>query len=118
MAERLTFVDVREMNLDAGLVTGQGGDGVAQRHRCVGVTTWVDEYSIEAFARFVYPIYQLTFVVALPTSHAHAQLARERFELSVHISERVLPIHLRLTQTEQVEVRPMQNEDVDGEGHS
>ena len=100
------------MNFDARLVAGQGGDGVAQRHRCVGVTTWVDEYSIEALARFVYPIYQLTFVVTLATCDAHAQLARECFELSVYIRERVLPIHLRLTQTEQVEVRSMQNEDV------
>jgi hypothetical protein len=100
------------MNLDARLVTG--GDGVAQRHRGVGVTARVDEYSIEAFARFVYPIYQLTFVVTLTTCDADAQLARQRFELSVYISERVLPIHLRFTQTEQVEVRSMQNEDVGG----
>lgn len=72
MSKRLTLVDVGEVNLDARLV--DGGDGVAQRHRCVGVSTWVDEYSIEAFTRFVYPIYQLAFVVRLSTCHADAQL--------------------------------------------
>lgn len=98
MTELLTLVDVREMNLDAWL--RDSGDGVAQRHRCVGVTTGIDKHTIEAFLRFVYPIYQLTFVVALATGDTDTELARECLELRVHIIERVSAIHIRLAQTE------------------
>lgn len=115
MPESFALVDVRQMNLDARLF--DGGDGVAQRHRCVGVTTWVDQYTIEAFARFVYPIYQLTFVVTLSTSDANTQLVRQRFELSVHVRQSVFAIHLGLTQTKQVQVWSVQNEDVRQRSH-
>ena len=75
MTEFLTLVHVGKMNFDARL--RDSGDGVAQRYGCVRVATGVDQHTIEAFLRFVYPIYQLAFVVTLSTSDTDPELARE-----------------------------------------
>ena len=62
-------------------------------------------------ARFVDPVDQLALVVALPEVELEAEFAGEPAAIRLDVGERVAAVDFGLALAEQVEVRPVENDD-------
>jgi hypothetical protein len=61
--------------------------------------------------RFVNPVNQLAFMVALPKVELQAVRLRSALTQRLHIGQRLRAIHSRLTRTEQIQIGAIQNQE-------
>jgi len=73
---------------------------------------WVDEGPSHRVDPLVQPIDQSAFVVRLENLEADAQFARERMQAFVDLGESRRAVDVRFAPAEQVEVRPVQDEEL------
>ena len=108
-AKVLPSMDVREMHLHHRRV--DGGDGVAQGHRRVGEAAGIEDDTLDGVAvSLVQPVDERAFMVALEKVERHA--GKGRAEVGFEVGQRVVAVGLRLACAEQVEVRPVEDEEV------
>ena len=106
VAEFLTRVDVRDVNLDHG----QAGpsDGVMQRDGGVRVGTRIDDNACAGVARGVDFVDHRAFVVGLYAVHRDAQLGGDGVAIRFDVGQCFCTIDAGLSCAEQIQVRAVQ----------
>src|SRR5579859_5095813 len=111
VAELLAGVDVGDVYFvepDPG-----AGDGVADGVAVVGEGPWVHDHGVEAgpLPRRLEPTHDLTLDVALPELDLTAEFARPAPHALLDVGQRLGAVHAGLPATEQVQIRPVDDED-------
>src|SRR6516225_7252978 len=114
MAETFPLMNVGQVNFDDRLLDRL--QRVEKSDRGVAVGAGIDHDAGKAGARFLYPVDQLTFMIALPAIGLQPQLAGMSAAGCLDIRQRVMAIDLRLAGSQQIEVGAV--EDEDGFGHA
>src|SRR6185369_7665612 len=110
MAKALTLEDVRQMHLDDRQVGRE--ECIEHRYRGVGQRTGVEDDAVGGFARLLYPVDELTFVVGLPKLDLQVEGRRSGEAPLLDIGQGVVAVNRRITHSEQIEVGTVQ--DIDG----
>ena len=92
-----------------------GGDGVAQRHRRVREAAGIEDDAVGGVVvSLMQPFDERAFVIVLEKVERH--VGKRRAEVGFEIGQRGMAVRLRLACTEQVQVRPVEDEKVQGSG--
>ena len=105
VAEFLAFVDIGDVHLDGG--TLQGTDAVLQRHARMGIGTSIEHNAIESEAHLLHLVDQFALDVALIILYFHIGISRPK--LGQVVFKGIVAVDARLTHSEEVEVRPVDN---------
>src|SRR5437762_2943798 len=89
-----------------------GCDRVPQGNTRVRVCRRVQDNHVESVSRFLNPTDQLAFKVALSELGGRTQLRRSLTHLRLDLSQGGSAIYSRLALTEQVQIRPVQTQDL------
>jgi len=108
MTEGLPSVGVGNVNLHHG--TGKGSEGVAEGHRCVGVSTGVDQNSVAHVSIRLQTVDELPFVVAL--EKIDAMPGKFHFQLGQEFIKRPVAVPFGLPFTHEIQVGAIDNQDV------
>src|SRR4029453_6348288 len=99
------------MDLDDGQL--DGGDRVAERDRVVRERAGVEDDAVEALAlRRLEPVDELALEIRLAALDGAAAAPGVLADHSVALGERHLPVDPRLAGAEEVQIRPVQDEDL------
>src|SRR5579859_3842769 len=112
MAETLPLMNVGQVNFDDRLPDGL--ERIEKSDRGMAVGAGIDHDSGKAGPRFLYPVDQLTFMIALPAIDLQPQAGGMRAASRFDIRQRVMAIDLRLAGSQQIEVGAVDNEDLFG----
>ena len=107
--EFLAGVNIGEMNFDGG--DADGGDGIPKSDAGMGVGGGVDNEDAEATFGLLDPSDQLSFEVGLSELDLGSRLERLFPDLSLDFSQSGMAVNLWLPLAEQVQVRPVEEED-------
>ena len=89
-----------------------GTDGVPQGYTRVRVSRRVQNNYVESVSRFLNPSDQFAFEVALSELGCGSQLGRPLSHVGLDLRQRSPAINSRLALTEQVQIRPVQTQDL------
>ena len=96
------------MHFDGGQI--DRGDGVTQRVGIVRIGCGIDNYSLRPSAVFLEEINERAFAVCLERAHAEAEPLHLGADLGVQLGERRRAVNLGLARAEQIQIRPVQNQ--------
>src|SRR5437016_8424454 len=89
-----------------------GCDGVPEGYTRVRVRRRVQDNHIESVSRFLNPTDQFAFEIALSELGCCSQLGRPFSHVGLDLRQRLSAINSRLALTEQVQIRPVQTQDL------
>ena len=107
MAERLARVDVADVNLDDG--GGDGGNGIGDGHRRVGVAAGVEHDAAVVKAHLLQPVHDFALDVAL--EDVDGVLREKGYQFLKVLVERTVAVDLGFATAHEVQVRTI--DDVD-----
>src|SRR5262245_5079839 len=114
MSKSFAAMHVGNMHLDDR--AGAGVERVQNGNRGVGKRARVDDDCDRAFARFVNPIDQLEFGVALLELDGEPEFGSQPPAIRLDVGKGLTPVNMRFTGAEQIQIRSV--EDKDGIAHA
>lgn len=109
--ERFTRKDIAQMNLDER--DANPGKRIAQRNAGMGIGSRVDDDERHTLvAGRLYAVNQRPLMVVLKTTDLHAGRLALGNEPAVHRGKRGAAVNCRLANAQQVEIRPVNNQNV------
>src|SRR5687768_14790629 len=105
----LARVDVRDVDLDKR--HADAGQRISKRQAGVRVRAGIHEGAVDPPTHGVDALDQLPFPVLLRELELDAQLLRDVAQFSLDIFERLVPVNLRLSRAEQVQIGAIENSD-------
>ncbi len=109
VAKGLAFVHVRDMHLKNRPL--KSVERVENGHRSMGISSRVNDDPCGFLARFVDPVDELPLDVGLQQNTVEPEAARDLEAARLNIAQRVITVDFRLSLTQKVQVRPI--EDID-----
>src|SRR5262245_49275992 len=98
MAKTFAASQIREMHFDGG--NSDGGDRIAQRHTCVGISPSIDDQRIDAPYGLLYSLDEAPFMVGLQDFKLHMMLSSKLLQAAVDFLKGYETINLRFAVTE------------------
>lgn len=109
--ELLTRIDVAEVNLEDR--QADAGQGIAQGNAVVGERARVDDDRVGPLAVLLDRIDEDALVVALQDPGFDSEVLRFQADHLVDLFQRFLPVEIGLAESGQIEVRPIEDEDLE-----
>ena len=114
LVDGIAGMDVRDVHLDDG--AGEHPEGIEQRNGLETEARGVDHDDRLLAEGVVHPLDDLVLGVGLREEELEPQLARHPFAFAAHVVKCRGAVQLRLSQTEHVQVRAVQDEELPGHG--
>ena len=110
LTELFPGMDVGQVDLDRR--DGSGSDGVPDGNACVGISPRIDDNRVVMTLGLLDPSHQLSFGVVLLEINLHLHPARFATDFGFNVSQRLSTVGLGLSLAQQVQVGPVQEQNL------